>query len=191
MCPVQYLFYDLEFAKCTKTGCNICSFGYVLTNNKFKVLEKNDILINPNSNWDEYVLRYILAYDKQSFETQPTFDAFYPKIASLMQNKNTIVFGFDTNGSDMKALQYNCKRYNLKPIACNTYYDIQTLYKLITHNKEASSLYNIAQSLHINTQHLTLHNSCDDAELSMLILKKLARKKLFGLKPLLKMLEQT
>ena len=186
---MQYLFYDLEFAGCTKAGCNICSFGYVLTNHRFKILEKKDILINPKSRWDEYVLNRILTYDKEVFENQPTFDYFYPQIVALLTHPNTMVFGFDTNGSDMRALQHNCKRYNLPPIVCKTY-DIQTLYKKVHAHKEASGLDKIAENLHIKPKKLTLHNSRDDAELSMLILKKMARKKIFGLKQLLKHLEK-
>ena len=40
---MNYLFFDIECAD----GTHMCSFGYVLVDEKFNILEKDDILINP------------------------------------------------------------------------------------------------------------------------------------------------
>ena len=40
---MNYLFFDIECCD----GNHICSFGYVITNESFEILEKEDIIINP------------------------------------------------------------------------------------------------------------------------------------------------
>ena len=40
----KYLFFDIECCN----GYNICSFGYCIVNEKMKVIEKKDIVINFN-----------------------------------------------------------------------------------------------------------------------------------------------
>ena len=42
---LDYLFFDIEASE----GRSMCSFGYVLTDENFNVLEKEDILINPEA----------------------------------------------------------------------------------------------------------------------------------------------
>ena len=43
---MRILFFDLEYASC-KNGCKICEFGYVITNEKFEIIERNNLIINP------------------------------------------------------------------------------------------------------------------------------------------------
>lgn len=42
---MRYLFFDIECSE----GKSMCSFGYVLTDEKFRILEKDDILMNPEA----------------------------------------------------------------------------------------------------------------------------------------------
>ena len=42
---MNYLFLDMECSN----GNDICSFGYVLADENFNVLQQNDVLINPES----------------------------------------------------------------------------------------------------------------------------------------------
>ena len=44
---MKYLFFDIECAGVFKNVAKICAFGYCLTDEKFNILEKEDILINP------------------------------------------------------------------------------------------------------------------------------------------------
>ena len=40
---MKYLFFDIECCD----GNHICSFGYVIVNNNFEILEKKDLVMNP------------------------------------------------------------------------------------------------------------------------------------------------
>ena len=45
----MYLFFDIECASVNKTVAKICVFGYCLADENFKVIEIEDLLINPRS----------------------------------------------------------------------------------------------------------------------------------------------
>ena len=52
---MNYLFFDLEEASSNRNHFHICEFGYVITNEKYEVLEQNNFIINPmidRSEWD-------------------------------------------------------------------------------------------------------------------------------------------
>jgi hypothetical protein len=77
---MKYLFFDCECANCYNHEGKICSFGYVITDEAFHVLEQKDIIINPDAPFDPHVLgqgeRSIdLAYTPLRFEHAPKFDA--------------------------------------------------------------------------------------------------------------------
>ena len=44
---MKYLFFDIECSVVSKKAAKICAFGYCLTDEKFHILEKEDLLINP------------------------------------------------------------------------------------------------------------------------------------------------
>ena len=46
---MNYLFFDIECANCDGGNGKICSFGYVLTDTDFNVLEYKDLLIDPKA----------------------------------------------------------------------------------------------------------------------------------------------
>ena len=46
---MNYIFFDIECANCEGGQAKICSFGYVVTNEAFEVLEKEDLLVNPRA----------------------------------------------------------------------------------------------------------------------------------------------
>ena len=64
---MKYLFFDIECANCFNNIGKICEFGYVMTDEKFKVLDKNLILINPNTKFDWYVAKNLLAHSKKQY----------------------------------------------------------------------------------------------------------------------------
>jgi hypothetical protein len=53
---MKYLFFDCECANCYDHEGKICSFGYVITDESFRLLEEKDIIINPNAPFDPHVL---------------------------------------------------------------------------------------------------------------------------------------
>ena len=96
---MRYLFFDIECSE----GKSMCSFGYVLTDEKFRILEKDDILMNPEAifhtgawgkkNREAYP-GIEMAYPKEVFLKSPTFPALYEKIKALIEYKDQTVIGF-------------------------------------------------------------------------------------------------
>ena len=109
----KYLFFDLEYASC-KNGYKICEFGYVITNDAFKILARENLIINPSiprKDWDYYALDNILTRTISNYESKQKFPHFYARIYHLISSVD-IVVGHTLNG-DAKALNDECKRYNL------------------------------------------------------------------------------
>lgn len=44
---MKYVFFDIECACVYKNTAKMCAFGYVVTDGKFQVIEREDILLNP------------------------------------------------------------------------------------------------------------------------------------------------
>ncbi len=167
---MKYLFFDIECSN----GHDICSFGYCLADDKFKLLKKEDMVINPES---KIVLsahgsraRIQLAYSQEYFNKQNPFDYFYPKIKNLLTNKKHILFGHSIQ-SDFYYLNYACRRYNLPMIEMKGY-DTQKLHHKIYKTPHVESLEKIATELEIDKDFL-YHKSSEDAEATMLIAKAL------------------
>ena len=170
---MKYLFFDIECSN----GHNICSFGYVIADQSFCILQKEDIVINPES---PILLaphgkrpKIQLAYSDDYLKHQPTFDAFYPKIKGLLCDKNTILFGHSIS-SDFGFLNLACKRYNLPGLEIEGY-DMQKAYQMVSNCQHVQSLESIIEELQISHE-LVFHKSCDDAEATMLICQKIFEK---------------
>ena len=128
---MNYLFFDIECANCFLGKGKICSFGYVICDEHFNVLEQKDILINPKAkfhlgkpNSDEGIT---LAYPKETFLKEPTFNVLYPKIKELLTRKDQIVFGHALT-NDLNFLQAEFERYNLETFYIKAF-DTQILYR--------------------------------------------------------------
>ena len=120
---MKYLFFDIEGA-CPKLS-TIATFGYALTDESFNVLAREDILMNPASRYDWYVVKNLLSYTKAELAKQPKFDAHYDKLKSLLEDGETIVCGYSIV-NDLKYLNSECKRYSLPPLRFS-FLDVQTL----------------------------------------------------------------
>ena len=82
---MQYLFFDLEKAT-SKKGGRICEFGYVIVDENFKIIEENNLIINPNisdDDWDNYVVENLLHKTIEEYESNPKFNHYYQKISNL------------------------------------------------------------------------------------------------------------
>ena len=111
---MRILFFDMEFADGKVPG-SVYSFGYVMTDGKFKIKKPpTDLLINPESTWNQYVKRNILAYPIDQVNHAPNFPAYYKKIKKLFA-KSDIAVGFAVS-NDTSALRRDCMRYHLEPI---------------------------------------------------------------------------
>ena len=50
---MKYLFFDTECANCFDGEGKICEFGFVLTDENYQIIEKDNIIINPESPFDK------------------------------------------------------------------------------------------------------------------------------------------
>ena len=140
---MKYLFFDIECASVHK-GSKICSFGYVITDESLNVLESDDIIVHPNSEWDWYALANILAHSKEYYESYPFFDKQYEIIKKLF-NDDVIAFGHGII-NDVRFLNDDCRRYNLPYIHFN-FYDCADIYKEFENDKEVKSLAKVSNEI--------------------------------------------
>ena len=99
---MKLLFFDMEFADGRVPG-SIYSIGYLVTDENFEIIvPPTDLLINPDSTWNEYVEANILAYPKETVEAAPTFPALYSQLKKLFEDADVAV-GFAVN-NDTRAL---------------------------------------------------------------------------------------
>ena len=173
---MRYLFFDCECSNCYDHEGKICSFGYVVTDETFQILENKDIIINPDSPFDPHVLgignnSIDLAYTPVRFQYAPKFDAFFPKIAALLADPATMIFGFAIE-NDVGFLSSECRRYRLE-MPHFTYYDIQDIYRLYCLRDRTPSLEDALEDLKIPSGDYAEHQSSDDAKMSMLVLKRI------------------
>lgn len=170
----KFLFFDIECSN----GYNICSFGYVITDENFHILKKKDIIINPENKFRlssvGHRAKIELAYPEEYFYKQDNFAFYYEEIKKLLNNDKYIIFGHSTQ-SDMYFLNYACERYKLPYITFHSF-DTQKLYQTINGQTHVLSLEKILEELEIDLGNLILHRSCDDAHATMLVAKELSFK---------------
>lgn len=171
---MRYLFFDIECANCFNGHGKICSFGYVITNDNFEILEQKDILINPKTKFHLKNRRkegedIELSYPLEMFTASPDFDYYYPTIKNLLTYPDQIVFGHSVI-NDIHFILSECKRYN-KPTFGYDAYDTQVLYKLLHKEKNESSLSKLCEKYGIEVT--DLHRSDYDAYLTMSVMKAL------------------
>lgn len=171
---MNFVFYDVECANCYNGKGKLCSFGYVITDQNFKIIKKDDILIDPNCDFQPFVLKHVINYREEEFIDKPRFNMVYNFIKELLTNPNNISFGFDVS-NDLKYINDDCIRYKL-PLIRATSYDIQAFYEMYVGNKEKKSLGGLANLFGIDLSSLAEHNSRDDAMMTMLVMKEIANK---------------
>lgn len=169
---MKYLFFDIECCD----GKHLCSFGYVITNEKFEILGKEDIVINPQRRFKlgraGFDPRIHLAYTEETFKKQKTFKYFYEKIKDLLTQENQVLLGHSLS-ADIQYLKIACERYDNCPEIKIEVYDTQDFYYQLNKKYKRRSLDNIVKDLNIDVSNLQEHKSCDDAHISMLVTKEI------------------
>lgn len=171
---MKYCFFDIECCD----GEHLCSFGYVIINANFKIVEKKDIVINPEHKFElgraGFDSRVNLAYPEDFFYKQAPFPFFYNDIKKLFNDSRLVLLGHSI-AADLKYIRRVCKRYNLGQIKVEAF-DTQDIYSKFKHDRQTRSLKYIVKDLNINVANLCEHKSCDDAEMSMLVIKEICSK---------------
>lgn len=164
----KYLFFDIE--SIDRKSRFTCTFGYVLVDEKFNILESDDILINPNViEYDWYVLKNMFYYTKEDALASPTFEHFFERINLLVSSPDIVVMGYAI-ANDLDYLRNDYDRLGVSTEELKGY-DIQLFYK--EHNSliNGAKLFYLAKSFGIDTSGYVEHKSSDDACVSMLIAK--------------------
>lgn len=169
---MKYLFYDLEYATSKGGISKICEFGYVLTDESFNILERDNFIIDPfitREEWDWRVVRKILTRRIAEYESSPRFDEYYDDIKKLILGADFVI-GHSLN-SDAKALNQDCERYELPSIDYD-FYDIKLFYKQFSNTKKDTSVANMLDELKIEGEERE-HDAETDAYNTMLELKQM------------------
>ena len=184
----KYLFFDAECCD----GRHICSLGYVICDENLEIVEKQDLLINPEKPFSWHVVKK-LALPRGAFFASQKFPDVAGKIADLFSG-GLIALGWSVS-NDYIFLQNACARYGLQFIENAEFYDVQTLFMTLL-NAEQNAGQSAGQSmgqvaLERAMQQLFLppisdkHKSDDDAEMTMHVLKKLCAERNVTAKELL------
>ena len=182
---MKYLFFDIECSVVSKNAAKICAFGYCLTDEKFNILEKEDILINPQGSFHltdrKGTQGLVLPYEYASFKKYPTFPQLAERIYALLHDENTLVAGHATM-NDVKYLNLESKRFSL-PSFCFEFADTQFLYmNRVNEFSRQFGLGSIAEELGVT---FVAHRAVDDAYATMRIAEALCKEEWLGLEKLL------
>ncbi len=172
---MKYLFFDIECSVVSKNAAKICAFGYCLTDEQFNILEKEDILINPQGGFHltdrKGTQGLVLPYEYGSFKKYPTFKEKAEKIYALLQDRDTLVVGHATM-NDVKYLNLESKRFSL-PSFSFQFADTQFLY--MNKVKEFSRQFGlgaIAEQLGVE---FVAHRAVDDAYATMKVAEAMCK----------------
>lgn len=173
---MNLLFFDIECASVYKTSAKICAFGYVLCDEQFNIIEKEDILINPKGKFHLTDARgnrgITLPYEYDKFKKCPVFPEVYPKIKALLEDKNNLVYGHATH-NDVKYLELETNRFHLSPLNFS-FSDSQLMYMTaIGDFSRQFGLEYITAQLGVE---FTPHRAADDAYATMRVTEALCRK---------------
>lgn len=174
---MKYLFFDVECSNCHNGIGKLCEFGYVLTDEQFNILAKDDIPMSPGRGyWSRFDLTgregerdLILAYEYDYYYEQPEFPYFYERIKKLMCDKDTICFAYSM-GNDLRHIHNTCERYKKEPFNYECY-DVQMLVARHLEKKGQVNLETACKTLVGPSSLIGLeeHLSRDDAKMEMMV----------------------
>ena len=150
----------------------MCSLGYVVFDDKFNIIEKRDIIVNPESSFDWYLLRKKsktkLAHPKKYYEMFEPFPILYQEIKKILETKYSGIFGFDVM-NDLKYVYDSCDRYKLRQIKIKGY-DVR---KILNNYDNYSGGLSTATEVYVKdlNTNLTSHKSDDDSEMTMKVVE--------------------
>lgn len=173
---MKYVFFDIECACVFKNVAKMCAFGYVVTDEGFRVLAREDILLNPKGKFHLTDRKgkegLVLPYEYEDFKKYPVFPAQYGRIRALLEDRETIVFGHATI-NDVNYLNLETKRYKL-PSFRFSFHDTQFLYMNVVNDfSRQSGLGAMAEELGVE---FTPHRAVDDAYATMMVCRALCER---------------
>ena len=172
---MNLVFFDIECASVNKTTAKICAFGYVVCDEQFNILKKEDILINPRGGFHLTDRKgnkgLVLPYRYSEFKKYPPFKDVYPFIKSLLEDKNTVVLGHSIL-NDVKYLNLETGRFHL-PSFDFQFLDSQLMFMSYSGDfAHQSGLEHIAVNLGVE---FTPHRAVDDAYATMRVVEAICK----------------
>lgn len=183
---MKLVFFDIECACVHKTYAKICAFGYVVCDENFNIIKKEDILINPRGKFELTDRKgekgITLPYEYEEFKKHPPFPKVYPQIKALLEDKDALIFGHAVL-NDVKYLNLETKRFRLPSFGFR-FYDSQLIFMtMINDYSHQLGLESIAQKLEVE---FTPHRAADDAYATMRIVEAMCKARECNLETLLK-----
>lgn len=167
----SFVFFDCECANTFDGVGKICSLGYVICDDELNVIESEDVVMNPECEFDWYLFSgkgdCQLAYSKDYFRLKPNFDAYYKNIKKLLTTGNRYIAGFAV-GNDVGFLNSGCERYGRDYIQIYAF-DMEKYLETKYNKKQKLTAW--ASELGVNVAKYQTHKSVDDAIMTMLCLK--------------------
>lgn len=172
---MSYVFFDIECASVNKTTAKICAFGYVVCDEKFNIIKKEDILINPRGGFHltgrNGQKGLVLPYSYSEFKNYPPFKQSYNFIKSLLEDRNNVVLGHSIL-NDVKYLNLETRRFHL-PSFDFQFLDSQLMFMSYTGDfSHQSGLESIAVNLGVE---FTPHRAVDDAYATMRVVEAICK----------------
>ena len=172
---MNLVFFDIECASVNKSSAKICAFGYVICDENFNIIKKEDLLVNPKGRFhltdrkgDKGI---VLPYSYDEFKKYPPFPKVYGFIKSLLEDKNNVVLGHSTM-NDVKYLNLETKRFKL-PSFSFSFSDSQLIYMAYKNDyTRQMGLESIATELGVE---FTPHRAADDAYATMRIVEAMCK----------------
>lgn len=167
----SFVFFDCECANTFDGIGKICSFGYAICDDELNIIEREDVVMNPECEFDWYILKgkgkCHLAYSKDYFRTKPNFESYYKEIKKLLTTGNRYIAGFAVS-NDVSFINSACKRYD-KPNINFRAFDAEKYFEQKYQKKQKLTQW--AEDFGVNTAKFQSHKSEDDAVMTMLCLK--------------------
>ena len=167
----SFVFFDCECANTFEGVGKICSLGYVICDDDLNIIESEDVVMNPECDFDWYILSgkgdCKLAYSKDYFRSKPNFEAYYKDIKKLFTTGNRFIAGFAVS-NDVGFVNDANERYGLPYIQFRAF-DLERYLERKYEKKQ--KLIEWAVEFGVNIEKYQSHKSEDDAIMTMLCLK--------------------
>lgn len=172
---MKLVFFDIECACVHKTYAKICAFGYVVCDENFNIVEKEDILVNPKGRFELTDRKgekgIVLPYEYEDFKKHPPFKAVYPRIKELLEDKDSYVLGHAVL-NDVKYLNLETRRFHL-PSFEFSFSDSQLLF--MAHVDDFSRQFGLEYIAGALGVEFTPHRAADDAYATMRITEAMCK----------------
>lgn len=171
---MRYVFFDIE---CSDGIKGICEFGFVICDERFKVLQKSNYLINPKRKFNLTNRKgqedLILSYPYEEYYSKNPFDYFYDNIRFLLTQNDVKIFGYAVS-NDINFLFRDCETYSLELFNFKAF-DIQKLLPQIKKkDKKFTSLDDAYNSYYESSKYKIInHRAEDDSYKTYLVFKAL------------------